>query len=313
MVKVWDNKVMKLSEDVIGLKGSATCGEQDFLAGPAPRARYWAGGVITDPDEAAAHADRQTGKQEPVISTRSKSGSDEDIGTTCRKIEKSRNRGAWPGSIEGKCIACGARCQTVCPKHAVDMTDQGEPLVDMTRCTGCRKCVKICPAAGLEIYYTPEQLKLLEELAAQGQRIDSQEADEEQVVAGNGLYRGVWVFVEQTDGKPAAVSWELLGIGQTLAKQLKVELCAVVIGEKVEPLCNEAFAYGAGRVYLVDGPVFRYYRTEPYFKALCYLANKYKPEIILIGATGRGTGPGGSGGHRAAHRADGRLHRASSR
>jgi electron transfer flavoprotein alpha subunit len=30
------------------------------------------------------------------------------------------------------------------------------------------------------------------------------------------------------------------------------------------------------------------YRTEPYQQAVCYLINKYKPEIVLIGATGLG-------------------------
>jgi electron transfer flavoprotein alpha subunit len=190
--------------------------------------------------------------------------------------------------VEGKCIACGSRCLTVCPKHAVGITDQGVPLVDIARCTGCRRCIKICPAEALEIYYTPEQLKLLEEIAALGQKVDLQETDEEEVTVGNGMYRGVWVFVEQTDGIPAAVSWELLGVGRTLAKQLQVELCAVIIGEKVEGICKEAFAYGAQRVYLMDGTVYRYYRTEPYFKALCYLANLYRPEIVLIGATGVG-------------------------
>ncbi len=190
--------------------------------------------------------------------------------------------------LEGKCISCGARCMSVCPRHAIGITDEGVPLIDTAKCTGCRRCVKICPAGAIEIYYTPEQLRILEELAAAGQKTEYQEGDEEEIAAGNGRYRGVWVFVEQTDGIPATVSWELLSVGQTLAKQLAVELCAVVIGEKVEGICKEAFAYGAQKVYLMDGAIYRYYRTEPYFKALCYLARRYRPEIVLIGATGVG-------------------------
>jgi len=101
-------------------------------------------------------------------------------------------------------------------------------------------------------------------------------------------YKDVWVFVEQTDGEPAAVSWELLGAGADLAKTLGVELCAIVIGDKVEHLCQESFAYGASKVYLMDAPVFHYYRTEPYYKAVCYLIEKYKPEVVLVGATSLG-------------------------
>jgi len=62
----------------------------------------------------------------------------------------------------------------------------------------------------------------------------------------------------------------------------------MVIGDEVENLCQESFIYGAAKVYLIDGPIFRHYRTEPYYKAICYLIEKYKPEIVLVGATGLG-------------------------
>ena len=41
--------------------------------------------------------------------------------------------------IEGRCILCGARCQSICPKHVVTMTEQGEPVIDISLCTGCKK------------------------------------------------------------------------------------------------------------------------------------------------------------------------------
>jgi electron transfer flavoprotein alpha subunit len=101
-------------------------------------------------------------------------------------------------------------------------------------------------------------------------------------------YKGVWVFVEQTDGEPATVSWELLSVGADLARDLNVELCTMVIGDKVEHLCQESFAYGASKAYLMEDPVFHYYRTEPYYRAVCYLIDKYRPEIVLLGATSLG-------------------------
>ena len=33
--------------------------------------------------------------------------------------------------LEGKCIACGARCQSSCPKDAIEMNDAGEPIIDV--------------------------------------------------------------------------------------------------------------------------------------------------------------------------------------
>ncbi len=194
--------------------------------------------------------------------------------------------------IPGKCIACGARCESECPQNAITMNEKGEPIIDLENCTRCRRCVKICPAEAIEIYYTPEEQKILDELAAQKAAAGpAAEAEEEKVdprLAKIKEYKGVWVFTEHTEGKAAEVSWELLGVGADLAKTRNVELCSIVVGDKVEDLCKEAFAYGASRVYLVDDPVFHYYRTESYYRCLCYLIEKYKPEIVLVGATGLG-------------------------
>jgi len=207
-----------------------------------------------------------------------------------RKIKKPRGVAKL---IPGKCIACGARCQSSCPKDAIEMNDRGEPIISTEKCIGCRKCLKVCPAEAIEIYFTPEEQKILEELAKQAgtaAKPQPEEFDEEEARLAARLkeYQEVWVFVEQTDGKAAEVSWELLGVGGNLARTRGTGLCAIVIGNKVAGLCQEAFAYGATKVYLVDEPIFHFYRTEPYYKAICHLVNKYKPEIVLVGATGLG-------------------------
>jgi electron transfer flavoprotein alpha subunit len=192
--------------------------------------------------------------------------------------------------IPGKCIACGARCQAECPFDAITMNEKGEPIIDLVKCTRCQRCIKVCPVQAIEIVYTPEEQKILDEIAKQkaAAKPAVRTAPEDPRLAKLKEYKGVWVFTEHTEGKPAEVSWELLGVGGELAKARNVELCSVVIGDKVEHLCKEALAYGASKAYLVDDPVFHYYRTESYYKAFCYLIEKYKPEIVLIGATGLG-------------------------
>jgi electron transfer flavoprotein alpha subunit len=191
--------------------------------------------------------------------------------------------------VEGKCIACGARCQSVCPVDGIVMGESGEPLIAADKCIGCVKCVKACPGNALEIFYTPEELAIIALLEKESGQAD-EEVDEEERLRREAIaaWRGVWVFVEQTEGEPARVSWELMGAGAQLAESLGTELCALVIGENVEHLCHEAFAYGAARAYLLDQPVFRHYRTEAYLEACCSLIEKYKPEIVLMGATGMG-------------------------
>jgi electron transfer flavoprotein alpha subunit len=140
------------------------------------------------------------------------------------------------------------------------------------------------------MFYTPEEQKVLAQIAASAKGTGTKEVSLEEAAAAAEIkeYTGVWVFVEHTEGEPATVSWELLGAGAKLATSLGVGLCSIVIGDNVEHLCHESFAYGASFVYLLDAPVFHFYRTETYNKAICYLVKKYKPEILLMGASGLG-------------------------
>lgn len=101
-------------------------------------------------------------------------------------------------------------------------------------------------------------------------------------------YRGVWVYIEVKDGQVAPVSLELLGAGRRLADKRGTELAGVVIGEEVLPLADTVFAYGADTLYAYDDPIYKHYRTETYMKALLACTQKYKPEIILYGATSTG-------------------------
>jgi electron transfer flavoprotein alpha subunit len=101
-------------------------------------------------------------------------------------------------------------------------------------------------------------------------------------------YRGVWVFIEEKEGKIAPVSLELLGAGKKLADKRGVELAGVMIGDQVKDLASTVFEYGADTVYVYDQPIFKLYRTESFMKALLHCSEKYKPEIILYGATSTG-------------------------
>jgi electron transfer flavoprotein alpha subunit len=101
-------------------------------------------------------------------------------------------------------------------------------------------------------------------------------------------YQGVWVFIEQNEGEIEGVSLELLGAGRTLADKLQVPLAGVLLGDSVLPLANQVIYYGADEVYVIDHPVLKTYRTESYMQGVMLLAEKYKPEIFLYGATPNG-------------------------
>ena len=99
------------------------------------------------------------------------------------------------------------------------------------------------------------------------------------------LYKNIWVFAEQRQGKISPVVIELLGEGKKLANEIGVELCAVLLGKDVKGLAKELISYGAEKVYIADSPLLENYTTDAYTKVMCDAVNKIKPEIMMIGAT----------------------------
>lgn len=98
----------------------------------------------------------------------------------------------------------------------------------------------------------------------------------------------VWVYIEQSGGKLAEVSLELLGKAGELARKLQVKVGAALIGSGVEGLVSELAEYGADKVYLAEHPELKDYRTLPYAEAMCSLVRAHEPQVILFGATTTG-------------------------
>jgi len=165
------------------------------------------------------------------------------------------------------CTGCGA-CVEVCPFAALSLVE-GVAVVN-DNCTACGACLPECPVEALSL---PQKKEAETDLSA---------------------YRGVWVWVEQFQGRAASISWEMMGQGRVLADQLGGALTACVLGHGVEGVAKEAIAYGADRVFLADDPTLAAYRTEPYAKILVDLVREHKPEVFLLGASARGRDLAGS-------------------
>ncbi len=160
--------------------------------------------------------------------------------------------------IKEKCKGCG-KCKKVCPFEAVTI-EKKLAIIDESKCTGCGQCVESC-------------------------KFDALEQDKDETKVDLSAYKGVWVFAEQRKGKITPVVFELLGEGRKLADDIGTELCAILLGEKVDKLTKELIAYGADKVYVADDPELKDYRTDAYSKVINDAIEEYKPEIVLYGAT----------------------------
>ncbi|UCF78373.1 MAG: FAD-binding protein [Candidatus Eiseniibacteriota bacterium] len=163
---------------------------------------------------------------------------------------------------EEACTGCGA-CVETCPFGALIL--EGDIVRVGENCNDCGACLSSCPTEALIL-----------------------ERPEPTVSVDLSAYKDVWVVVEYGRAGISHVALELLGKGRQLADTLKCRLCALILGDGVSRLSEEAFAHGADVVYLVESPVLRKYRTDPYVEAASVLVRKYKPEIVLLGATTTG-------------------------
>ena len=105
--------------------------------------------------------------------------------------------------------------------------------------------------------------------------------------------KNLWVYIETDEGAAKNVGYELLNPGRIMADKLGEKLVAVVLGKDVEQVAKTAISYGADEVILVEGEEYFNYNTDAQTYALVELIGKYKPAIVLYGATnnGRDMGP----------------------
>ncbi len=101
-------------------------------------------------------------------------------------------------------------------------------------------------------------------------------------------YRNVWVVAELGAEGVKDVTFELLGAGRRLADARGSELWCVLLGQAVCDLAPACFHRQADAVLAVEDPRLASFVDETYANVLSRLVEKYKPEIVLCGATARG-------------------------
>lgn len=98
----------------------------------------------------------------------------------------------------------------------------------------------------------------------------------------------VLIIAEQRNGVLKKVTFELLGVGASLASALGGSVEAALLGSGVNNLSETLAQHGATKVYLADDPGLARYSSEGYANTLAALIQAVKPAIVLAGATAMG-------------------------
>lgn len=102
------------------------------------------------------------------------------------------------------------------------------------------------------------------------------------------MSNNVFVWIEQDNGRADSIAWEALGVARRVANEMSGQLAAVVMGQGVDSLAQEAIRYGADRVFIANDPTLERFRLEPYAAVLVQLAQTHSPAVIMMGASNAG-------------------------
>ncbi|MGB2783445.1 MAG: electron transfer flavoprotein subunit alpha [Atribacterota bacterium] len=162
---------------------------------------------------------------------------------------------------KNKCNGCG-KCVNLCPFNQITIVDR--LAIIEVGCTMCGVCQELCPTGAITI---------------KRERLSNEDYSN---------YRGIWVFIEQLQGKIKPVSLELLGKAKELANKLNQEIAVVLAGDEIFHLVKDLSSYEIHKIYLVESQALKRYTTDAYTQVLVSLVSQYKPNILLIGATNTG-------------------------
>ena len=97
--------------------------------------------------------------------------------------------------------------------------------------------------------------------------------------------KGVLIIAEFVNGALAPIAKEMLGAARKLAGELGEDVSAALIGSGVAGAAPEAISFGADKVYIVDDPLLKDYRTDSYVAVAEKVIKQANPRIVLAGQT----------------------------
>jgi electron transfer flavoprotein alpha subunit len=93
---------------------------------------------------------------------------------------------------------------------------------------------------------------------------------------------GIFVVLEERDGRVSRAGWEALAAGQHLTAKSNEPLSAVVLGAKVDATAAEAATKSVAKVHRIAHPLLERYTPDGYVAALHQLIQKEAPAQVVF-------------------------------
>ena len=151
---------------------------------------------------------------------------------------------------------------SLCPFGAIEVAN-GRVSIS-SACRMCKLCVKNGPPGAFEL------------------------VSEKKVLIDKDAWRGVAVYIDQTDGEIHPVSLELLGKARELAQKVGHPVYALLAGASLKGPAESLRYYGVDQVYLYEHPELAHFRIEPYAAVFEDFIKRSRPSVVLVGGTAIG-------------------------
>jgi electron transfer flavoprotein alpha subunit len=93
---------------------------------------------------------------------------------------------------------------------------------------------------------------------------------------------GVWVVLEERDGRMARMSWEALAAGHTLGGQLSLPVHAVVPGAQTDSLASEIATKAVAKVVRLEHASLAAYTSDAFTSALEQFIRAEQPDYVVF-------------------------------
>jgi electron transfer flavoprotein alpha subunit len=150
----------------------------------------------------------------------------------------------------------------LCPFGAIEVVKGCVSI--SAACRMCRLCIKKGPPGAFELI------------------------NDIRLAVDKSTWRGVAVYIDQTDGEIHPVSFELLGKARELARKVGQPVVALLAGTALDAQAEALRHYGVDQVYLYDHPQLAHFRIEPYTAVFEDFIKRSRPAVVLVGGTAIG-------------------------